>query len=407
MGKFAKRHGGKVVGSDSSDRPGWKGPGYIKKADPKPKKMQKAVVEVEDEEEVPQHVLPVELQQLLLGIFKDAFPELIVSDELKPTLQEVKQALYARDFARAFGKDEFLEAYAIRWSPSRALCYASILVELRQHLQAISVSGTSGSDGNESNVSILHAVAFGGGAAEVVAFGGLHRYLRDASAREDVDEATAETSDDVAAELDALSLATKTENKTELVLMDTAKWGDVVARLDKGLSSLPSISKYASASAKAAVRSLLPASDLAATFDCEDVLALSPERLEEVIGKRPMLLTLLFTLNELYTASIAKTTSFLLSMANAVKPGTLLLVVDSPGSYSETTVGKEAKKYPMHFLLDHTLIGPGKTKDGVAIKPTWEKIVSEDSRWFRLPKDARYPIDLEDMRYQLHLYRRL
>ena len=37
----------------------------------------------------------------------------------------------------------------------------------------------------------------------------------------------------------------------------------------------------------------------------------------------------------------------------------------------------------------------------------WEKVVDEESKWFRLPPGLRYPIELENMRYQIHLYRRL
>jgi len=82
------------------------------------------------------------------------------------------------------------------------------------------------------------------------------------------------------------------------------------------------------------------------------------------------------------------------------------LVVDSPGSYSETMVGSESKKYPMKWLLDHTLLEK-ENKDDKDSLAKWEKIVSEDSRWFRLANSLQYPIPLENMRYQIHLYRRL
>ena len=97
-----------------------------------------------------------------------------------------------------------------------------------------------------------------------------------------------------------------------------------------------------------------------------------------------------------------------------------LLVVDSPGSYAEIQLGRTTarvdtgedkvaptKKYPMKWLLDHTLLEVAKDGDETA----WEKVESEDSLWFRIEqKDReklRYPIELENMRYQLHCYRRL
>jgi 25S rRNA (uracil2843-N3)-methyltransferase len=93
-------------------------------------------------------------------------------------------------------------------------------------------------------------------------------------------------------------------------------------------------------------------------------------------------------------------------MTAAVKPGSLLLVMDSPGSYSETIVGNEAKKYPMQWLLDHTLLETQKLGANESI-PQWEKLISEDSKWFRIAETLHYPIPLENMRYQIHLYRRL
>jgi 25S rRNA (uracil2843-N3)-methyltransferase len=100
-----------------------------------------------------------------------------------------------------------------------------------------------------------------------------------------------------------------------------------------------------------------------------------------------------------------------------LSPGALLLVVDSPGSYSTVSIGKTSdsgdeskkKRYPMQWLLDHTLlesaaISNSKNASG---EHQWEKLESRNSEWFRLSDDLRYPVDLEDMRYQIHLYRRL
>ncbi|KAF7570664.1 hypothetical protein PtrM4_106660 [Pyrenophora tritici-repentis] len=52
--------------------------------------------------------IPIELQQLLLNIFRNSFAEHLSSD-FAPLLQEVKGHLYNRDFATAFGKNEYLE----------------------------------------------------------------------------------------------------------------------------------------------------------------------------------------------------------------------------------------------------------------------------------------------------------
>jgi 25S rRNA (uracil2843-N3)-methyltransferase len=420
-GSYSRDYG-KVVGKNSKDFPGWKGPGYVKKADSKPSKPKPVPEEVIEPDHQPE--VSVELQQALLNVFKDKFSDILLSDTLKPLLQEVKTALYERDFARAFGKEDYLEAYSVRWSPSRALCYQYILVDIRAHLKALFSSQelTSGIESAaRANDFTLHATCFGGGAAEVVAFGGFLRYLQDVSNSEGLqseDRAPIEA-------LDSLSISENrasgehqdSSNKdasellsvaVDLLLIDCAHWQAVVGKLQDGLTTPPPMSKYASAAAQEANKELITANAFSTTFHVEDALSMDQTQIVRMVGQQPLLLTLLFTLNELYTSSISRTTAFLLKLTIAAKPGTLLLVVDSPGSYSETTVGNEAKKYPMRWLLDHTLIETAKI-GGKEVQSTsdWVKLVSEESKWFRIPEDLRYPIPLENMRCQIHLYRRV
>jgi 25S rRNA (uracil2843-N3)-methyltransferase len=436
-GRFGKDYG-KVVGKETDGRPGWKGPGYVKKQEPRPKtKSAKSSTETPDDnsESTLGSTIPIELQQLLLNIFRDTFLGVLTSGTLQPLLQDVKAALYERDFSRAFGKSEYLEAYSVRWSPSRALCYLSILVELRKYLtESSQLSAKQQSpDGNgtvraakpdadlqdESLDAAAHPAdpfepdlqvsCFGGGAAEVVAFGGFSRYMRDAL--HGPNAAIDGLKDGEAPTMTNLSISDNLP-KTNLLLLDTAQWQDVVHKLHSGLTNPPPLSKYASSAARAANSSLIADGDMVSTFRPEDVLVTAQNQLNDLLGKKPTLLTLLFTLNELYTTSIGKTTAFLLKLTMAVKPGSLLLVVDSPGSYSETKLGSEAKKYPMSWLMDHTLLEAQDTKEEPKggkneAASSWVKVVSEDSRWFRIPEELRYPIPLENMRYQMHLYRRV
>ncbi|TVY55781.1 25S rRNA (uridine(2843)-N(3))-methyltransferase [Lachnellula cervina] len=437
MGKFAKNYG-KVVGKDADGYPGWKGPSYVKKPEPpKPKRKSakgSASTSVETNEEnadsAKEPTIPIELQQLLLNIFRDAFPGVLTSGTLQPLLQEVKAALYERDFSRAFGKSEYLEAYSVRWSPSRALCYLTILADIRKYLTEIMQQPAHGKDvlkTAETNVDSqnrdldpatraadiskpgLNTACFGGGSAEVLAFGGFTQYMRDASHIQN--RGTDSLPDGEPSMMTNLSISDNFP-KVNLLLLDIAQWEDVVYQLHNGLAKPPLLSKYASAAAKATNPSLLTDGDMSTTFRSQDVLETTQDQFNDLLGKGPMLLTLLFTLNELYTTSIGKTTAFLLKMTMAAKPGSLLLVVDSPGSYSQTNIGTEAKKYPMSWLIDHTLLeaqnSKAVTEDGEKKVPaSWVKLVSEDSKWFRMPEDLRYPIPLENMRYQMHLYRRV
>lgn len=408
-GSYSRDYG-KVVGSNAKDFPGWKGPAFVKKSEPRATK-QKPVLEEEAEPE-PELKVSVELQQHLLNVFRDSFPEILDSDALKPLLQEVKTALYERDFTRAFGKEDYLEAYSVRWSPSRALCYNNILADVKEHLEELIFASEPKS---KTGISTLYTTCFGGGAAEIVAFGGFVRCLLDDALQEDIQKEAAAPlkvfssmpiSEDGPVIDERLATGAVEDASLDLLLIDCAAWQQVVEKLHSGLITPPILSKYASAAAREANKSLLASSDLFTNFRVANVLAMDQSEIANIVGERPRLLTLLFTLNELYTSSISKTTAFLLKLTIAAKPGTLLLVVDSPGSYSETTVGNAAKKYPMHFLLNHTLIGPAKS-DGKEVRPDWEKVVSDDSRWFRIPEGLRYPISLENMRYQIHLYRRV
>lgn len=114
----------------------------------------------------------------------------------------------------------------------------------------------------------------------------------------------------------------------------------------------------------------------------------------------------------------------MIKLTVSLVPGSILLVIDSPGSYSEAAVGEpkkgvEAKKYPMSWLMDHALLPKEISKkereemkrnlaDGEEMpRPDWEKLVCEEARWFRLREGLQYPISLENMRYQVHVFRKL
>ncbi|UNI15819.1 25S rRNA (uracil(2843)-N(3))-methyltransferase [Purpureocillium takamizusanense] len=355
-------------------------------------------------------------QQRLLNVFSDAFAAVLARDSLPTILQEIKRALYNRDFAVAFGRQDYLEAYAARWSPTRALCYAAVFRAIGDHLDALAVEaevaasdddveatsslpprgaaaaadgegeeGPRSSDSGDGEASPsagrrrrrrrLRMLCFGGCAAEHVAFA---------------------------------SHLCETGSRGDLTLVDSAPWSETASLLQRQLTSPPPLSKYASAAARAAnaAANIVDAAQLRFAFCQADALSLGRDRLADLVGAQrrgnptPLVVTLMFTLNELYTdGGIGKTTRFLRLLGEVLPGGSLLLVVDSPGSYSEAAVGKEKKKYPMQWLLNHTLLGTE------TAGYTWESIESEDSVWFRLPDGLDYPIQLENMRYQMHLYR--
>lgn len=374
-------------------------------------------------------ISPAELkqQQSLLNIFSDTFADVLGLDNFTSVLQEVKSALYNRDFEKTFGNEQYLEVYAARWSPTRALCYAKVLEGIREQLEDLVVDGdrirrlrAKGEDVDvastkEASRRPLRMLSIGGGAAEIVAFASL---LRDAVGNDSSkDAAEGNTSSNSEEPLQG-----------DVHLVDTGPWGPVVSKLQESLTTPPRLSIHASDAARKANRALVaPATRLACSFKQQDALAMTAEQLSEVVrGEEeennkpgPVLVTLLFTLNELYTGGgIARTTAFLRNLTACVPEGSLLLVVDSPGSYSEAAVGKgedaQKKKYPMQWLMDHTLLTvdkkqPPAQQPGSASAPArrcrWEKLESHDSIWFRMVPELRYPFQLENMRYQMHLYK--
>ncbi|KAK7434893.1 hypothetical protein CaCOL14_012498 [Colletotrichum acutatum] len=397
--------------------PGWNGPGYLHKKKP----QRPSAPSGSAEPRRLNHVLPAGLEQLMVNVFRTTFPACNDFEALKPTLQEINHALSLRKVDIAFGKAEFLEAYAIRWSPSRALAYAQLMAWIcKERADDACIQRLVGCDSdNEQRTAKI--VCFGGGAAEIMAFSGLLRHLQPSAAagRPQLPP----NCEDASKDLQASSVSERETSPTllDIDLIDTADWSIVLSKLHQCLETPPTLSKYASAAARASNASFLSPGAVRHTFTRASVLSYSTEDLRAAVGPEPALLTLLFTLNELYTASIVQTTSFLLRITEAAPKGSLLLVVDSPGSCSGIAVcnvkeGEEKKKYPMSYLIDHTLQITEPKKKAVDIvleggedksTPAWEKVISEDSVLYGLQRDLEYPVSLENIRFQVHVLKRV
>lgn len=367
--------------------------------------------------------VPVELQQLLLNIFNNAFRE-NYNSKSSGLIQRTKQHLFNREFNHAFGSEDLREAYAMRWSPSRALAYMQIfthLIPLTRRLVSDCGPGQGAIDQPQDALANAHNLAedaeeprgknnrivcIGAGAgAEIVALGGYLRLLSNGPDFESQKVIKQDKGQDRSISL----------QRVEITAVDVADWGSVVDRLQSNLTVAPPLSQYASDEAKAANTALIGTSAMVLNFVKQDVLTMPMDQMPAIFADA-LLVTLMFTLNELYTSSMSATTNLLLALTMLLPTGALLLVVDSPGSYSTVSVGnaseadgRPTKNYPMQWLLDHTLLESaaiGSSKNASA-EHQWEKVESQDSEWFRLPSELRYPIALEDMRYQMHLYRRL
>ena len=231
-------------------------------------------------------------------------------------------------------------------------------------------------------------VCLGGGAgAEMLAFAVLLRVLQTAGEEEDNEQSKVLEK--------AVARGKRDKKSLKLHVVDMADWTSVTAKLQMAISaesltttsvelqesSSSSVSPPASSSASpdshhhSPPRSSLsssspsspssflpppsttaPSQPLVSNFNCSphhlppltftyqqiDLLELADDtsHLAPLLAHAP-LVTLMFTLNEMYTVSMARTTAFLMSLTFLMSSGSLLLVVDSPGSYSNVEVGKK------------------------------------------------------------------
>jgi 25S rRNA (uracil2843-N3)-methyltransferase len=392
--------------------PGFKGPGYV----PKKKSRQPAASASSTPEPlVLEHAIATKLEQSLLEVFRTTFPASNNFEELKPTLQEVNNALVSRDFDTAFGREEYMEAYTIRWSPSRALGYAQLLTWVCS--QRPNDSWIQQLVGNPDHQTAANVVCFGGSASEFVAFSSLLRYLRPSEVAGKPSTPAAEVSDSL--EVMSISASDPQSPLLRLNLLDTADWTSVLSKLDQALKTAPILSKYASAAVRTTNASFLRPGIVEHDFKRTDILQSSTDDLRAIIGTTPALLTFMSTLNEFYTTSMSRTTALLKNITEAAPKGSLLLVVDEPKAYSETATvnakeGEEKRKYPMSLLLDFALvpkrrkeINKAEDSDEEAPQDAWVKVIEEANVLNKLDEGLKYPASLENKRFQVHLFRRI
>jgi len=350
---------------------------------------------------------------LVLDIFRTTFPICQDYEALKVVLKEVREVMVERDFERAFGRKEWLEAYAVRWSPNRALCFATVILgmceEFKEDVWVQQFIREEEDGGGEASKSTeirrpLKVVCFGGGAAEIMAFGVVLRHIRPQAIGKPI--STCLPPNTMAEGMNSLSIS---EGHVpipdlDLHLVDAANWDPVISSLQNGLITPPTLSKYASASAKANNASFISPHMVNTSFQQINILEASQEESSNMLGTEPALITLFFTLSELYKTSIAKAAAFLLKLTLAAPKDSLLLIVDSPDSepaLEKDENGKQGKKYPMHYLLDLVLM-----EKGLGKKPAWEKLVEDQNRLFRMEEGLKYPVGLENFRFQRHLFKK-
>lgn len=434
---------------------------------------------------------------------------------LKKRIQQVKSALYDRDYSRAFGSLENLEAYVLRWSPGRALGYYD-LIRRKPYLKSqededddeestshkgrnTSKSGKNSKgkgkdktrekekekekqdkigdligklifkkygllEDQEESVNTagehskqLNVMCIGGGAgAEIVAFASLLKDIRSEAAQKlqqgslDEDQEDDEESLEEAAETLENESQTLSEYKMNVTAIDIADWTPVVEKLEttinKSWFSVPS--SLSSQSLESDLEHLSFSTPFSVKFHHSDVLDHFTAQSARRSLTQQNVVTVFFTLNELFQADRQKTLNFLQTLKICCnKPGTLIVFVESAGSYSNIQVGN--KVFPVQFMINYVLTGPVPVNEPKSENPErqrppqkkvlWNRIYHSDSSWHRVPEaksffsaasstydlvsslSARqlstidpeelahleYPLKLENMRYFVSVFERV
>jgi 25S rRNA (uracil2843-N3)-methyltransferase len=413
----ARKHGPILSSSVSKKAPGpiplakpeWRGSGYTRKAKPKPHLDGPKPLPLTQDQ-----LLPLELQQLILNIFKDGFGEKLMDfEELKELLREVNEKVLEREWVEALENEERREGFAVRWSPSRALAYANVVASVCRQGEAEEWGFVPFAE------STTKCVAFGGNAAEVMALAALLRHLKPQAGGKSQMNLDGE---------DESKAPEISQPLLDITTIDSADWSSVLNKLLTATTTPPPLSKYASASARAANSALLSPSAISLTSRQHDIFALTGKQVIDIVGSTPCLATFFLTLGNLYNTSIPKTTSFMYKLDAVLAVGSIILIVDvigasvpSPSAASADPDSEEAKPYTISQLLDRVLLGKPVEKVPVqgrgrkvveeeeANKPQvrWEKVVAEDMMINKLDEKLRYPGSLENVKFQVLAYRRV
>ena len=83
-------------------------------------------------------------------------------------------------------------------------------------------------------------------------------------------------------------------------------------------------------------------------------------------------------------------------------------------NFEETGINEiaiyEQQKYPMSLLLDYALLPKKQNPDDSDEEQperAWEKVINEPSMVYKLDDALKFPVSLENMRFQVHLFKRI
>ncbi|KAI9208724.1 uncharacterized protein BJ171DRAFT_489766 [Polychytrium aggregatum] len=300
-------------------------------------------------------------EQSLLNCIREACAPTLSSPDFEAKIRKIKQLFFVRDFGGIFNDPELVPAYSAEYIPGRALCYRELFTahdELRQVL--LKDQG--------------HVFALGAGAGSelvglVSAMLGIDKFATYMQKRTAASAA--------ADEIPGSEAEKRKLPRLTLHLQDIADYSCVLQPLEAAMRT----------------HYRLPETRLTIESSVFDILDESPEAKALLLAhlSKATLVTAMFILNELLANNKKDCVRLVTQLVRETAVGSLLLVVDSAGSFSEVKVGQG--NYMIYHLLDSI--------QGL------EVVLKADSQWYRFPEDLNYPLRLNNMRYFLRLYRRV
>lgn len=344
-------------------------------AKPKPeKKYHEAVLD-------PRSQAVLALQQVFLNTVGDHFSSLIDGPDFEKKLQGIKGYFFHRQYDKVFHDSDLCAVYAVRYLPSRALAYAELFQQpvildllyppppLRRPSQAKP----------EKRTSRTKMVGVGAGVGSELC--ALH-LLPDIK-RLDFD------SDDE----DFLDVL---DDGIDLEIIDSADYEDFLPSLEEALIKQDDDD--------------MARSKVTYTYHKRNILEwASSEDFTKILADTT-LLTFMFVFNELFASSKSLTMQLIASIAQHLPIGGHVLLIESAGDLSQVKIGS-TNRPDTKTKFDVETEEENERQALMVYKfwdylPGFERILSEDRKWFRVNKALSYPLELENVGYFVRLYRK-
>ncbi|BFZ58217.1 hypothetical protein PYCC9005_005279 [Savitreella phatthalungensis] len=309
--------------------------------------------------------------QTFLSLLEARYGEIVSARGYNAKLQSIKGYFFRREYDQVFNDAELAKIYALRYMPSRALAYAQLFqdkpildllyppVEVNQRLRPSERKQLKQQEAQiHESRQIRRITAVGAGVgSELCALQLLHQFVADEEAN-----AQQEDEDD--------SLPTRLNVDLQLDVVDYADYETFLVELGENDDNGPVVN-----------------------YHRQSVLEWSSSPEFATLLSRTHLLTFMFVFNELFAASKTKTMALIGACLKFLPVGAHVLLVESAGDLSEVQLAGGDAGVMVYKFWDHL--------------PGFEQVYGLDRRWYRVDKQLRYSLDMENVAYFARVYRRL